>query len=96
MAKAVGIAVSSEAVASFCRSAKDERCRLLVGILGQARDRFDGHLRARGAWKLDFEKLVEGMKSLHSDREAVLDAFEKAGRLVASGGETGPREGAEE
>jgi hypothetical protein len=80
VAKAVGIAVSSEKVAEFESKAQAEHHRLLVELLDRARDRFAGHLEAQAAWSEAFEGLARDMEALRSRRDAIVASFAEGGR----------------
>jgi energy-coupling factor transporter ATP-binding protein EcfA2 len=80
VAKAVGIAVSSERVAEFERRAQAEHHRLLVEVLDRARGRFAAHLESQSAWREAFEALAKDVESFRSRREGIVAAFVAGGR----------------
>ena len=75
VAKAVGIAVSSQKVAEFEKMAQAEHHRLLVSILEEFRGRVARHLAERGAWKEDFERLRAAIQGLRERRDDLIAAF---------------------
>ena len=75
VAKAVGIAVSSQKVAEFEKMAQAEHHRLLVEILEEFRGRVARHLAERGAWKEDFERLRAAIQGLRERRDDLIAAF---------------------
>ena len=75
VAKAVGIAVSSQKVAEFEKMAQDEHHRLLVEILDEFRGRVARLLAERGAWKEDFERLGASIGELRERRDELTAAF---------------------
>ncbi len=83
VAKAVGMAVSSERVGEFEKTARAEHDRLLAEVVGEARSRFASHLDSRGTWKGAFEAMEADMEALRRQREAVMKAFERAGESSA-------------
>jgi hypothetical protein len=75
VAKAVGVAVSSEKVAEFERMAQAEHHRLLSEILDRARKQFAGHLESEAAWRDAFEALARDMDVLRSRVEPMVAGF---------------------
>lgn len=75
VAKAVGIAVSSQKVAEFERMAQAEHHRLLVEILEEFHGRVARLLAERGAWKEDFERLAASIRGLRERRDDLVAAF---------------------
>ncbi|MBI4604829.1 MAG: GTPase domain-containing protein [Planctomycetes bacterium] len=80
VAKAVGMAVSSERVGEFERAARAERHRRLRAVLTEARGRFERHLERRTAWRGAFEAAARGMEELGAGREAIARLFEGMAR----------------
>lgn len=82
VAKAVGIAVSSEALGKFTRRARAEHGAILAGIVEEARRRFGAHLEARRAWEGDLGALGEDVALLGRSREGLVAAFERGAPLA--------------
>jgi hypothetical protein len=75
VAKAVGMAVSSESVRKFEKRARAEHHRLLVDVLREARDRFAGHIESRRAWAPAYQELEARVSALRDGREDLLREF---------------------
>jgi hypothetical protein len=84
VAKAVGIALSSERVVQFEREAHREFHRLLVEILEEARRRFARRLEAAGAFKQAFEEAAATMELLRREAPRLEKEF-SAGLPAAAG-----------
>ena len=84
VAKAVGIALSSERVLWFEREAHKEFHRLLVEIVDEARRRFARRLEAAAAWVQAFEEAGAGMERLRRDAASLEEKF-SAGLPATSG-----------
>jgi hypothetical protein len=78
VAKAVGLAVSSERVGQFERQAKAERARLLRGILAEAGARLQRAIEPRLAWRDMFLAAAAAAAAIQAGREAIARAFERA------------------
>jgi len=76
VAKAVGMAVSSEKVGQFEKLARKEHARLLGDVLALARSKLEAHLNASAAWKGSFDGLARSMEALRSARDEFLRAYE--------------------
>jgi hypothetical protein len=75
VAKAVGMAVSSETVARFAKTARAEHHRLLSQILEESCDRFRRHFESKTEWRGGFEGLASEMVALERERAALLAEF---------------------
>jgi len=86
VAKAVGMAVSSEKVREFERVASAEHQRLLAEVLDEARLRYRRHLDGRRAWRDAFESLANDIQRLRAAKTGLIDAFRKDAFDSKSGG----------
>jgi hypothetical protein len=77
VAKAVGMAVSSERVGELERIARAEHQRAFSGILASAEARFRRHLDARGSWRAAYEPISRELEAFRVERDALLKAFER-------------------
>ena len=84
VAKAVGMAVSSQSVADFEHHAQAEHNRLLGEIVDEARGRFATHLELHGAWREAFESIQSDVEQLRGESHALARAFEKGTGLSAA------------
>jgi hypothetical protein len=75
VAKAVGVALSSERVRWFEKQAQCEYHRLLAEIVVLARERFAAHLEQAAAWSDQYEKVEEAAKQLEGACEGLETAF---------------------
>lgn len=94
VAKAVGMAVSSQSVTDFESHARAEHQRMAGEILDEARGRFAMRLAAFGAWRQAFQALDGEVEKLRKEKEAIARAFEKEKPALAartSGGSSAPR-----
>jgi len=89
VAKAVGLAVSSDAVRRFERKAKAEHRRVLAGVIEEARSRVAAYLERQAAWRADFDALRDDARALADARDRIEALFAEAGG--ASGGFVGGR-----
>lgn len=79
VAKAVGMAISSESVTRFAKRARGEHHRRLLELADEARLRFDRYLESRVSWRPTFETLAAEMEVLGREKENVFRAFEASG-----------------
>ena len=94
VAKAVGMAVSSQSVADFEDQAGAEHDRMVGEILDEARRRFARHLASFGAWREAFQALDAEVRKLRKEKEGIARDFEKEKRALSpktSGGASGSR-----
>ncbi|HVR76264.1 MAG TPA: GTPase domain-containing protein [Planctomycetota bacterium] len=75
VAKAVGMAVSSERVREFEVRAAAEHHRLMREVIDEAQSRFARRLEASGAWRPLFESAAAAMDDLARGKETRLAAF---------------------
>jgi hypothetical protein len=78
IAKAVGVAVSKEALGKFTRRAREEHREILANIVRAARDRTAAHLAARRAWERDLEAIARDVAHLARSREGLVGGFERS------------------
>jgi hypothetical protein len=81
VAKAVGMAVSSEQVARFEERARAEHHRALAVLLEDVRDRALAQLDELDAWRGDLDELTRDMSALSDRIDDVCSAF-AAGETV--------------
>ncbi len=75
VAKAVGMAVSSEQVLEFEKEAREEHSRRLVEILKEGRDRFTHYLSRRARELEGVDQLAPELEDLRSSRELLVECF---------------------
>lgn len=75
MAKAIGLAVSSERVTKFETDARDERHRLHCEVLATVRDRALDQLQQLSAWAQPYGQLRESARELVRSADQVCAAF---------------------
>jgi hypothetical protein len=78
VAKAVGLAVSSERVGQFERQARAERARLLRGIIDEAGARLRRAIELRLEPCSAFEAAAAELEAIRANREALTAAFDAA------------------
>ena len=78
VAKAVGMAVSSERVMEFESRAQAEFARRLQGILEEARDRLQEHFASIGRGMGEVEAIHLKVEELRSVQDRLVDAFREA------------------
>jgi hypothetical protein len=90
VAKAVGMALSSERVVWFEKQAHAEYHRLLAEIIDEARLRFARHLEAAGRWRPAYARAAKSLEALERERVRLVESFRArrpvAGRSLGSGG----------
>lgn len=79
VAKAAGIAVSSDAVARFAARARAEHLRLLGEVLEDCRLRFRRHLELAGSFRSELDGLAEEMARLAEEKDRIVAEFEAGG-----------------
>ncbi len=84
-AKAVGMAVSSEKVAQFEKTARDERARLLTQVLSAGKSPLEQHLSSRVAWRKAFGDVASEMKRLEAHAESFVQCYEAGSSTDAQG-----------
>jgi len=78
VAKAVGMAVSSEQVQQFEEEARQEHSRRLVEVLREGRDRLAGYISTHSKGLEEIERLSPELENLRSSRERLVESFSRS------------------